>query len=192
MTSRRRKRREQAGARAICTMHTGLSLCNALIAPFARLRGPRTVRTYKGCPDGLQPSHSVLHLHSDDHLPLPFVLHRAPCDVAACLREHQRIEPGPPHHQQHHHRPTPDSLLALLTPRQLAVMGMRYRQYLAGARIYGCLACKTHLATIHCMVSRVRPARLSPIAKPSLLTRSLTPSQAFTGQHGRAYLFDGV
>ncbi|KAG9314568.1 hypothetical protein JVU11DRAFT_5369 [Chiua virens] len=48
-------------------------------------------------------------------------------------------------------------------------MGMKYRRYLAGERIYGCLKCKTHLATIHSMISR-----------------------AFNGQHGRAYLFDGV
>ncbi|KAI6133257.1 Yippee/Mis18 [Pisolithus croceorrhizus] len=48
-------------------------------------------------------------------------------------------------------------------------MGMKYRRYLAGERIYGCSKCKTHLATIHSMVSR-----------------------AFNGQHGRAYLFDGV
>ncbi|KAI0786044.1 Yippee/Mis18 [Abortiporus biennis] len=48
-------------------------------------------------------------------------------------------------------------------------MGMSYRRYLAGARIYGCSNCKTHLATIHSMISR-----------------------AFNGQHGRAYLFDGV
>lgn len=31
---------------------------------------------------------------------------------------------------------------------------MRYRQYLAGARIYGCLSCHAHLATIHHMISR--------------------------------------
>ncbi|KIK05603.1 hypothetical protein K443DRAFT_91057 [Laccaria amethystina LaAM-08-1] len=48
-------------------------------------------------------------------------------------------------------------------------MGMSYRRYLAGERIYGCSTCKTHLATIHSMMSR-----------------------AFNGQHGRAYLFDGV
>ncbi|KAF8213437.1 Yippee/Mis18 [Mycena galopus ATCC 62051] len=48
-------------------------------------------------------------------------------------------------------------------------MGMSYRRYLAGERIYGCSNCRTHLATIHSMVSR-----------------------AFNGQHGRAYLFDGV
>ncbi|KAI4528437.1 yippee-like protein [Schizophyllum commune Loenen D] len=48
-------------------------------------------------------------------------------------------------------------------------MGMRYRRYLAGERIYGCSTCKTHLATIHAMRSR-----------------------AFNGQHGRAYLFDVV
>lgn len=34
-------------------------------------------------------------------------------------------------------------------------MGMSYRRYLAGARIYGCSDCKTHLATIHSMISRV-------------------------------------
>ncbi|KAG5648183.1 hypothetical protein DXG03_006138 [Asterophora parasitica] len=48
-------------------------------------------------------------------------------------------------------------------------MGMSYRRYLSGERIYGCSTCKTHLATIHSMMSR-----------------------AFNGQHGRAYLFDGV
>ncbi|KAH8120548.1 yippee-like protein [Phellopilus nigrolimitatus] len=48
-------------------------------------------------------------------------------------------------------------------------MGMRFRQYLAGSRIYGCSKCRTHLATIHTMISR-----------------------AFNGQHGRAYLFDSV
>ncbi|KIY51355.1 yippee-like protein [Fistulina hepatica ATCC 64428] len=48
-------------------------------------------------------------------------------------------------------------------------MGMSYRRYLAGERVFGCARCKTHLATIHQMRSR-----------------------AFTGQHGRAYLFDNV
>ncbi|KAH9947666.1 yippee-like protein [Amylocystis lapponica] len=48
-------------------------------------------------------------------------------------------------------------------------MGMSYRRYLNGARIYGCSVCRTHLATIHSMISR-----------------------AFNGQHGRAYLFEGV
>ena len=37
-------------------------------------------------------------------------------------------------------------------------MGMSYRRYLNGARIYGCCECKTHLATIHSMISRVRSA----------------------------------
>ena len=32
---------------------------------------------------------------------------------------------------------------------------MRYRQYLAGPRIYGCSKCRTHLATINSMLSRV-------------------------------------
>ncbi|KAH7104100.1 yippee-like protein [Auriculariales sp. MPI-PUGE-AT-0066] len=48
-------------------------------------------------------------------------------------------------------------------------MGMTFREYLAGARIFGCHKCRTHLATIEVMLSR-----------------------AFTGQHGRAYLFDQV
>ncbi|KAF8480929.1 Yippee/Mis18 [Russula ochroleuca] len=48
-------------------------------------------------------------------------------------------------------------------------MGMSYRRYLAGARVYGCLSCRTHLTTIHSMISR-----------------------AFNGQHGRAYLFEDV
>jgi hypothetical protein len=34
-------------------------------------------------------------------------------------------------------------------------MGMSYRRYLSGERIYGCSTCKTHLATIHSMISRV-------------------------------------
>jgi hypothetical protein len=34
-------------------------------------------------------------------------------------------------------------------------MGMSYRRYLAGERIYGCSKCRTHLATIHSMISRV-------------------------------------
>ena len=37
-------------------------------------------------------------------------------------------------------------------------MGMSYRRYLSGARIYGCSTCRTHLATIHSMISRVRPS----------------------------------
>ncbi|KDQ12786.1 hypothetical protein BOTBODRAFT_112427 [Botryobasidium botryosum FD-172 SS1] len=48
-------------------------------------------------------------------------------------------------------------------------MGMTHREYLWGDRIYGCSKCHTHLAAIESMVSR-----------------------AFTGQHGRAYLFDKV
>jgi len=38
-------------------------------------------------------------------------------------------------------------------------MGMSYRRYLAGARVYGCLSCRTHLTTIHSMISRVSAAR---------------------------------
>lgn len=48
-------------------------------------------------------------------------------------------------------------------------MGMTFREYLAGSRVFGCQKCRTHLATIELMLSR-----------------------AFNGQHGRAYLFDHV
>jgi len=48
-------------------------------------------------------------------------------------------------------------------------MGWVHREYLSATRIFGCLTCRTHLATIDAMVSR-----------------------AFNGQHGRAYLFDQV
>ncbi|KAI0034932.1 yippee-like protein [Vararia minispora EC-137] len=48
-------------------------------------------------------------------------------------------------------------------------MGMTYRRYLAGARVYGCSNCRTHLSTINSMISK-----------------------AFHGQHGRAYLFEEV
>ena len=71
-------------------------------------------------------------------------------------------------------------------------MGMSYRQYLAGARIYGCSTCKTHLATIHSMLSRVRPGRLCVWMCTTNDLRILRLSQAFNGQHGRAYLFEGV
>lgn len=71
-------------------------------------------------------------------------------------------------------------------PRQHPLnMGMKYRRYLAGERIYGCSKCKTHLATIHSMISRVSVPGVSP-ASP------LSVPKAFNGQHGRAYLFDGV
>ncbi|KAJ3551037.1 hypothetical protein NMY22_g38 [Coprinellus aureogranulatus] len=42
------------------------------------------------------------------------------------------------------------------TPYHLVTMGMTYRQYLSGPRIYGCSGCKTHLATIDSMMSRAR------------------------------------
>lgn len=44
-------------------------------------------------------------------------------------------------------------------------MGMSYRRYLTGERIYGCSTCKTHLATIHTMMSRV-----SRRTAPTILT----------------------
>ena len=71
-------------------------------------------------------------------------------------------------------------------------MGMSYRQYLAGARIYGCSACKTHLATIHSMLSRVSPGCFSWLDVIAGDLHIPQRSQAFNGQHGRAYLFEGV
>ena len=67
-------------------------------------------------------------------------------------------------------------------------MGMSYRRYLAGARVYGCLSCRTHLTTIHSMISRVRVAWHGIYGS---LTDPTHP-QAFNGQHGRAYLFEDV
>ena len=45
--------------------------------------------------------------------------------------------------------------LLLIPPNYSDKMGMSYRRYLSGERIYGCSTCKTHLATIHSMMSRV-------------------------------------
>lgn len=57
-------------------------------------------------------------------------------------------------------------------------MGMSYRQYLYGDRIYGCSTCKTHLATIHSMMSRVRhPHQITP-PHPTHLSRLSTDSTA--------------
>jgi hypothetical protein len=78
----------------------------------------------------------------------------------------------------------PSDSLKALPP---AIMGMSYRQYLTGPRVYGCSTCKTHLASISSMISRVRNPSLSIVG----LLRHKS-AQAFHGQHGRAYLFDGV
>jgi hypothetical protein len=58
----------------------------------------------------------------------------------------------------------------------LPAMGMSYRRYLSGDRIYGCSTCKTHLATIHSMLSRVhrlsstspRPTHASCVSRHSM------------------------
>ena len=70
---------------------------------------------------------------------------------------------------------------------QRTKMGMSYRRYLTGERIYGCSKCKTHLATIHSMISRVSSESVSINTTSDRIT-----IQAFNGQHGRAYLFDVV
>lgn len=64
-----------------------------------------------------------------------------------------------------------------LSPSKAASrMGMSYRRYLSGARIYGCSSCRTHLATIHSMISRVRPPvpplPAAPLSVHGMLTRS--------------------
>lgn len=61
--------------------------------------------------------------------------------------------------QHDHHRLLSSQTTYLPPPLDHSAMGMSYRQYLAGARIYGCSTCKTHLATIHSMLSRVSPGR---------------------------------
>ncbi|KAF9520528.1 hypothetical protein BS47DRAFT_1286992 [Hydnum rufescens UP504] len=48
-------------------------------------------------------------------------------------------------------------------------MGQTHQKFLSDIRVFGCSKCHTHLATMSSMLSR-----------------------AFTGQHGRAYLFDVV
>ena len=48
-------------------------------------------------------------------------------------------------------------------------MGMTHAQYLSSSRIFGCKKCRTHLTSIESLISR-----------------------NFTGQTGRAFLFDSV
>ena len=57
-------------------------------------------------------------------------------------------------------------------------MGMKYRRYLAGERIYGCSKCKTHLATIHSMISRVRVLECSPFLPLTVLKGVQWPARA--------------
>jgi len=78
-------------------------------------------------------------------------------------------------------------------------MGIIHKQYLEGTRIYSCSDCGTHLSTKDDIVSRVRPIATSVrgprtggadiCTLPLVLFRG---SQAFQGQHGRAYLFNTV
>jgi hypothetical protein len=62
--------------------------------------------------------------------------------------------------KDHRYFSTSCSELVYLTSPVLA-MGMTYRQYLTGPRIYGCSTCRTHLATISSMISRVRLDKLT-------------------------------
>jgi hypothetical protein len=68
-------------------------------------------------------------------------------------------------------------------------MGMTHREYLSSQRIYGCKKCRTHLAVLENMLSRVRYL----LSFNRMLLRHCSPTfQAFNGQHGRAYLFEKV
>lgn len=66
-------------------------------------------------------------------------------------------------------------------------MGFVHKDYLASQRIFGCSTCRTHLATIESMLSRV-----GGYITVELLMLADVVKQAFNGQHGRAYLFDRV
>lgn len=48
-------------------------------------------------------------------------------------------------------------------------MGKTFRIYLYGRRVYGCNKCRNHLTLVECLISK-----------------------NFTGQHGKAFLFDLV
>ena len=51
----------------------------------------------------------------------------------------------------------------------IVIMGMKFRQYLAGERVFGCLQCRTHLASIHSMISRVCTITLFLLASTPLI-----------------------
>ena len=79
-------------------------------------------------------------------------------------------------------------------------MGLIYKQYLEGGRVYCCSECGTHLSTKDDIISRVRrrPAARHGARRPDVRARARalgagTPNiQAFQGQHGRAFLFNTV
>lgn len=73
-------------------------------------------------------------------------------------------------------------------------MGLSYNTYLTSNRIYGCKACKTHLANHEDIISRVSiPASgLGDIGTKEKLTHQRQKKKNFRGQHGKAYLFHTV
>ena len=80
---------------------------------------------------------------------------RGVCDISARVSLVETLS------QPDHHRLLSSQVIHHPHPQNHSDMGMSYRQYLAGARIYGCSTCKTHLATIHSMLSRVSPVALA-------------------------------
>lgn len=64
---------------------------------------------------------------------------------------------------------------------------------------FACKNCKTHLAVIEQLISRVRavPSVREPVAwfdlwPPYLMTNGVACVQQFHGQHGKAFLFESV
>lgn len=42
--------------------------------------------------------------------------------------------------------------------QQCIEMGFKHRHYLSGSKVYSCSVCRTHMATIESMISRVSPS----------------------------------
>ena len=71
---------------------------------------------------------------------------------------------------------------------------MTHREFLSSSRVFGCKVCRTHLATIDALMSRVRQwCGDSGDTHCRPLTHSYKPVlQNFNGQSGRAFLFESV
>lgn len=54
---------------------------------------------------------------------------------------------------------TPNQAGAAGSPSQQCIeMGFKHRHYLSGSKVYSCSVCRTHMATIESMISRVSPS----------------------------------
>ncbi|RUS29868.1 hypothetical protein BC938DRAFT_480133 [Jimgerdemannia flammicorona] len=72
-------------------------------------------------------------------------------------------------------------------------MGLTYRIYLSGNRIFGCGKCKTHLSTSeHIMSKGGEGVHIGLSSRPNLTIPTAPPNQDFHGKTGRAYLFEDV